>query len=316
MGRFLLAAVFMSSGCQLILGIDDKTADDNGGDDAGVGLGALCDPLTQAPCEPDEKCTSIIVPNSIPPISESRCADDGEIAVFDDCEPGDPIDDCVRGTVCLFGTCTPICEVEHGTCASGDTCFASPDLFSDRNGVAGGCQPQCDAVTQDSPVCFAEESCYINVDLAEAQCRPTPMSPAPQQGQPCFNDGNECFINSCDKGFGPHLASNQFADCSFYCTPVDTSMFIADFQFGDSDNGVACFDRFPTRPDGPGDFQCRFLQTFNGDLRIPETVGVCVDTSQFGNCLECDISSRQAADLTCPPGCLSQATIDGLPDEA
>jgi hypothetical protein len=96
--------------------------------------GESCNPITQQGCAEGERCTFVrfcVVPAG----GQTDCVPDGTVEEGGACVAGIPgpdtgYDDCVRGAICVDGTCHSICAIEPDTCTEG-TCLQHEDLFTD-----------------------------------------------------------------------------------------------------------------------------------------------------------------------------------------
>ncbi len=110
--------------------------------DAGDGGASTCDPLEQTGCAKG-RCTWLNAQDR-PPLGLVTCASNGSLARGAACTapPAGPMgyDDCVRGSICVAGTCRAICSVRAPSCDAGRACVTSADVFTDLPAV-GTCEP-------------------------------------------------------------------------------------------------------------------------------------------------------------------------------
>ncbi len=303
--------VLTVSGCQYIIGIEDRNARTETRD---AGPNAACNPVTQTVCASGQKCARHADDSVDPPEIRTECVPDGTRGFGETCTNDAPTDDCRGALTCIHGFCEDNCEAIRSACGPDLTCVDGFDAFPDRGDEFGVCAEQCDSTYQD---CEIGEGCYARQLVFETQCRLHPPGQVlPRQDQPCFRNPGGCDPNGCDVGYGPHLPraiDGEVLDCGFYCFPNDTYVGATDFASGGDSSGVgSCFDS-----NGPGDdnYQCRFLQTlFPGQEAFDKDVGVCVDSraALWADCGDCDITSQSTA-ADCPPGCLSLGFIATLP---
>jgi hypothetical protein len=132
---------------------------DSGGPDGPT----VCNPLTQAGCAANEKCTWLL--DAVMPqyVGHIGCAPDGTAAVGAACMYGAPgatgFDNCAKGSVCGnyrggAGTCKQICDQQGGmpACDAQHVCVTYAGLFStgSMTPAAGGvCDLACDPMTDN-----------------------------------------------------------------------------------------------------------------------------------------------------------------------
>lgn len=135
--------------------------------DSGVdGTGPMvCNPLTQAGCAANEKCTWLIDATMPQYVGHVGCAPDGDVAVDGDCTYGAAgatgYDNCAKGNVCsqfsqpgMMGKCKQLCDQQGGTptCDDNHVCVTYSDLFSTGDNspaAAGVCDLACDPITDN-----------------------------------------------------------------------------------------------------------------------------------------------------------------------
>jgi hypothetical protein len=275
-----------------------------------------CDPVQQTGCAEGEKCARLVISAPDPFLARTDCVPDGDVAIGEACENGEPgettgFDDCAAGGQCFNGLCLQICTGSPETCSEGFGCGFPVNFFDDIDSArVGVCFETCSPVAQD---CVTEgEGCYLNIgaENGEGTCVAVPDDAADlTQESACLLNGDVCFLNGCDIGFAPYppfsrLPEEISAECTAYCQPVDTYLNDPD---GD---GEANGDGTPENPDVFGNavgepddgnpdtplvdcssarlgdaftsYQCRFFQSIGdgqgGVLdQIPATYGFCVD---------------------------------------
>jgi len=108
--------------------------------DAICGSGSTCNPLTQAGCNLDEKCTWILQGSCGPHIG---CTTIGTGIRGNACSHALGFDPCAKADLCTSGACRKICDHQGGEprCDAGETC-TEVDAFTDGAGhLAGACLP-------------------------------------------------------------------------------------------------------------------------------------------------------------------------------
>src|SRR5574338_400274 len=102
-----------------------------------------CNPLTQAGCAANEKCTWLIDATMPQYVGHVGCAPDGDVAVDGECTYGAAsatgYDNCAKGSVCSqyrtpgnAGVCKQLCDQQGGTptCDASHVCVTYSQLFS------------------------------------------------------------------------------------------------------------------------------------------------------------------------------------------
>lgn len=228
-----------------------------------------CDPVENTGCDADEKCSWKL--ESLDPIAgRTTCVPEGTAEVDESCTREDVdsggYDDCVGGSWCNAGVCTPICHETDAVCAEG-VCQDYMGVFDDREGV-GACIPTCNLITQD---CDGAEGCYLSLTTGSATCSAT------ASGAETKMQGDDCdLINDCPVGYGCHLNDDPVSPtglvCAYYCDAAGSG-------------GPSCTDT-----EGPGaGFGCISLQDLYSGLpaSIPDAVGICVPCADYPSAPGC-----------------------------
>jgi len=212
-----------------------------GGSDAAMGS---CNPLTQAGCNANEKCTWVN-DQANPPIGHVGCVPDGTIALGGACTdpPGGAgamgYDTCVKGTVCLSGECKAICDVQGGApmCDTNHSCTRYADFFEvGGNAVAGVCDPSCDPLTQalkagtNTAACGSTNPAMPNkgcFGFDDYSCAPTGMNNwgLTDRKMPQTNSAGQAYLNGCAPGFLPFffdMTGSMTTLCSGYCAALES----------------------------------------------------------------------------------------------
>ena len=249
-------------------GMRDMASDDGGIDMSNVDGGPppTCNPITHSTCAPGERCVRV---HLTPDTGELRCVANGTAADGAACAIGadGPLtgfDDCVRGSVCVAGTCARVCDLEVATSCGADTCVRYSALFANADDTepAGACVPGCDVVSQlrrDGSSCGAGEGCFLT---AEGGGICASASRTLTHGQVIVGT---VFLNSCAPGHVP-LRFATPPVCAALCRPIETHSGATAGAAGMSP--FSCPDRGAASPPN----ECVFLGTGS-------TVGVCRDTS-------------------------------------
>lgn len=197
----MILALGLTAACGDDGNATDDTLDDIGDDTGDVPsdgpTAGVCDPLTQAPCAENERCTWIVTQKDDPTteaieanVGRLGCAIAGTIEVGGECTITGPAfpaatnpvdgtgsdipDQCVKGAWCREfldgkGICKTICDTANvGTsCSAGFTCRGVNSTFLSMGTIiAGICEPTCNPVTQKT-----------DTDGAEACGSPDPANP-------------------------------------------------------------------------------------------------------------------------------------------
>lgn len=204
--------------------VDAASVDVDGATDSGgaVDAATVCDPLTHAGCNTDQRCTWIVDGTT----GHLGCVPDGTVAEGGSCTvgPSGPTgyDDCSRGLVCANGTCRRACALAGGAgCNATQACVAYVGLFEPD--TYGACLETCDPITQQRPdgsSCGAGRGCYVLFGDTEtvALC-------AGAGTVPIGSDiTGTAFANSCVPGGLPVPHPNGTGSyCTAFCAPVETS---------------------------------------------------------------------------------------------
>jgi hypothetical protein len=309
----------------------------------------FCSPLTQAGCPADDKCTWAHTTSNPGYVS---CVLDGTVPVGGactytsrpTCQPTGTVvaDDCVRGSVCVDGTCKAICDNAGGDPACDDqhACVVYPGLFStgaSSPAAAGVCEPACDPLADNDflgngvrgSACAAGSGCYGDISRATA----------PRTEFGCMPDGDAALVNrstvampatnSCAEGYLPIVHATTGSTtivCVAMCAPGDTYL--------GNPGAQAPLGRPPHRcatTDARGVFgtheHCMYAWRLE-ELPSPfgDAVGVCIDHAQYhydsngdgtvdgsdATWPDCeDLPLGSAAEL----GCVSTTTAGTLPAE-
>ncbi|MCX5746319.1 MAG: hypothetical protein NT062_27900 [Proteobacteria bacterium] len=208
-------------------------------------LGLACNPLSQATCGANEKCTWV---HDDATTGHSACAPAGPVAAGAACTFGAPgatgYDNCVAGSVCTGGVCEVICDNAGATpaCGAGFGCVNISGLFGNAGGplAAGVCEVSCDpladndydgagtASVRTGTACGADVNvgCYGNIVNAGAPTHFICALPATTTATRVHRQvlaANEQFLNSCHPGYALGFASDATGstnvDCYAYCKP-------------------------------------------------------------------------------------------------
>jgi hypothetical protein len=125
----------------------------------------LCNPLSQAGCQPGHKCTWVIDATDPQYVGHVGCVPDGEKDIGEPCTYGAAgatgYDDCEQGGVCSTftqpgtqGVCKPACDINGGNpmCDATHACVTYSRLFSTGSTsppAAGVCDPTCDPLADN-----------------------------------------------------------------------------------------------------------------------------------------------------------------------
>lgn len=175
--------------------------------------GTLCDPTTQQPCPPDEKCTtvSVVNPNTW---DQNACRPvvDAPDDVGESCtilgEPYDGLDTCARGSICWPSIPQDRCvafyeSYDDPECEPGHWPFISGDA------ILPLCVPVCDPLDDDA--CGAQGICQVGWKN-QFGCRLDELEERKVVGEPC--ELSECTAGLvCVEGVAGCMAET----C---CTPV------------------------------------------------------------------------------------------------
>jgi hypothetical protein len=170
---------------------------------------SLCNPVTNEGCSAIERCGRN---------GESvQCAVDGRTPLGSPCEVVDGADECVRGTVCLEGSCQPVCRIADGRgCAAGQDCLALLGYFAALDYSFGVCRDSCDPLTQrraSGVPCPPGEACYL----------------LPSGALTCAVAGSRAvgevasFANDCAPGLATLIDAAGSPRCAAFCSPEETS---------------------------------------------------------------------------------------------
>ena len=210
-----------------------------------------CNVLTQTGCDTGQKCTWFHDTETPSPLGHIDCAPDGTVAVGAACTYGadgpQGFDNCVKGSVCVSGTCKEICDDNGGDpmCPTNYACGDYTGLFdSGGMNVAGVCDKTCDPLADNSfgsagdtlphktgTACASGEGCYgfpgdttpthatcsgeFNTTLVHrSACTVAAM---------CEPDSTHVYLNGCAQGYIPLLddsTGSSTADCIAFCKPV------------------------------------------------------------------------------------------------
>lgn len=286
----LLASVSCSGG--------DKASPDAGISPDGGEAELACNPITQADCDQDEKC-SHLVESEIPLLAQTTCVPTGSVEKGQACSRGTAgketgFDNCEIGLACLHDACAEICDLgppdtcrnEGDVVGEGSYCTLFADLFSSTTGL---CVATCDPT--DENACSEGLGCYINPTSGIAACTATPPAAVDlTQNKDCFGPASGgCFLNGCAAGFTPLLnnkpRNHDGVHCARYCSPANTYEGQAGLATGvNSDCGVVELTQRGGTNGVAGSHQCRFVQTFYSDtVQVPPNIGMCVPvTPQAG----------------------------------
>ncbi len=269
-----------------------------------------CDPLTQQGCAADEKCTTL---------GQDRiyCVPDGPVGVGCPCTLGNELgrnyDDCSRGTMCVNGRCTPICDPGGGAavCAEGSHCVTNAYLFLvDGRPIAGACHAACDPLTQcvttspDPDACGSADpvqpdlGCYGHSEFSCAFAPPAGLTSTDRVAP--VNPG----LNGCAPGFVPFFyeqTGSTVTLCSGLCAALETDNTPAHAGNGRGDPTALAklpMDRMPLignatcepgKKGSEASSRCRFLWPFlsmearSRPAFAPylDTLGVCMAIDHF-----------------------------------
>ncbi len=221
-----------------------------------------CDPIAETGCPAGQKCTMLTTGTAPMLTARTTCVPDGGATTT--CTTFDgaigAYDDCASGSFCLAGECAAICSVTPDSCGSNAFCSSFADLFTDREGV-GLCQATCAPL---APSCPGGEACYLAAPSGTAQCAPTAGTPL-AQGEPCN------YLNECRVGYACALPDGGPSGraCAYYCNTTGVA--------------PACDD-----PIGPGaGFACAPIDAFWPDINQPDTLGLCVNCSDYPGLFGC-----------------------------
>lgn len=280
---------------------------------------AVCDILTQQRCQPGEKCTWIRDAATPTPLGHIGCAPDGTVAVSQTCAYGAPgpmgYDNCAKGSVCVSGRCSQICDQAGGTPACGATfaCQSYANLFEVNSRTVGGvCDPQCDpfkdndfdgsgtvSAQQSGSPCAANQGCFG----FPGTIRPTVFT-CSVAGDPMLVHRTRCttangcapnamgvFINGCAPGYIPLLkesTGSSEAVCVAYCQPQDC------YLGNCPPDGQKGLEPYACKAGGmaQGTFAsteaCAYSWRFEFDMtgrfipsRTSDTVGFCMDHAKY-----------------------------------
>lgn len=257
-----------------------------------------CNPVSQAGCGVDEKCTWVRV---TPDFGHVDCVPDGTVATGGACVMGPDgettgYDDCLGGNLCIGGTCQQICSTSPDSCPSTSTCKLYAGLFDVS--TVGVCDFLCDPVTQSrsfdsAPACGSADpgtpnrGCYGVFDFAFA-CAPVP---ATVLADPLMYDQNDtaygpmagtAYLNGCAPGYAPLLrataADTSPVICMALCTPGPTSLENPANANGLVGSGHTCADRGAP---GPA-HECRYFWVFESDpTQHPDALGFCWNPDNY-----------------------------------
>lgn len=200
-------------------------ATDTGGavDAATVDAATVCDPLTHAGCNADQRCTWVALSDTA---GELRCVPDGTVAEGAACTvgPNGPggYDDCARGLVCTSGLCRTACALAGTSgCRATEACLPFIGVFEPD--TYGACVETCDPISQERPdgsSCGTGRGCYVIFGPTE-----TLMVCAPVGTVAIGADiTGTTFANSCVPGAVPTPRPTGTGNyCTAFCTPVETS---------------------------------------------------------------------------------------------
>lgn len=169
-----------------------------------------CNPVTNEGCSATERCGR--------DGEGVRCDVDGGTLLGLPCEVVDGADDCVRGTVCLGGTCQAVCRVADGRgCAAGQDCLQSSGYFAALGYTFGVCVESCDPLTQrltSGATCPSGQACYL----------------LPSGALTCAAAGSlavgevASFANDCAPGLATVFDADGIPRCTAFCSPQETSI--------------------------------------------------------------------------------------------
>ena len=209
--------VGLSLGCESSPSAVDSSADVDGAlvadgrpFDAG---GAECNPVVSMGCNPGDKCT-FLHPTEPDGQFVLSCAPDGDLAVGVECtiEPGEP-DDCVGGSLCVWGRCQPLCgAIPQFVCQEG----ACGQVIGSYDPISV-CYPSCDPL---EPQCAEDYACYFHTaarETTQPACFPVGFGEL----------GNSCtWSEECGAGLvcagvasAPFETESESGECSPVCDP-------------------------------------------------------------------------------------------------
>jgi hypothetical protein len=317
-----------------------------------------CNPVTQDGCADGEKCSWLVVQED-PFLGRTDCVPDGTVEAGGECTEGTPgeetgFDNCAAGALCINATCRAICNIDPDTCGEGFACSSYTETFSDDPAEnIGVCDPTCDPVAQD---CEDEtQGCYLQLFNGKATCAGVAGgAEEATQGDQCVNNGTQCFLNGCAKGYGGFLYAGDGVprDCTAFCTPVETYLIDPEgtgdgtLVDGADPVGLEPNDCNATRIGAAG-HHCHMFQSFFVDMNgayleyVNGDYGFCAPRDEnYGDCRQFseewilaeynryitedggtpegwgdEITALCDGNLGCTGGCALVATLDAL-DEA
>lgn len=226
-------------------------------------------------CAEGDRCSLRYEGGSRP---NTMCLVDGFIPEGDACtvgsgELGTRHDDCVGGTVCFDGRCSPVCALNLDSCVGPDSCVDVPHLFWDRGNV-GVCMRACDPLAQNcaqNPEHAYGTGCYVDVFTAGTYCLAAGLGT--EDGAAVAGGAACSAFAACEVGYGC-LLPDSVADAT-----TNVCAFLCD---SDSTGG-------PTCAEGPGaDHACVSLVDFyEGIGSVPPEIGMCVDCDVWTEVAEC-----------------------------
>ncbi len=272
--------------------------------DASVDFGSFaCNPLTQVPCNTNERCAW-----SQPAVGTGtlNCVANSAVAEGDACTTdSNGLGNCGRGLHCLRDRCTRTCSLDDpSTCAADDSCVKYAGLYADGDAVlAGLCAPSCSPVTQlttDNESCGMDQGCFLSLFSSPAIGICARLR-SPRPGLDEVITG-VVSINSCNPGFGPIPGNDGNSICAAYCTPVESWSGARTNLGGEAPHD--CQARGAS-----AQHECRFASSFfaAGTSADPflDTVGVCVNLA--GRLYD---SNNNGSPETPWPSCAALANTD------
>lgn len=308
---------------------DAESAD--AGIDGGVSDGGVmtCNIVTQTGCDSTNRCTWITLADGG---GGPGCAADGTQAANTACTVGtNGVDDCVRGTVCVLGTCLTACDSLNSSSCAGPFVCGWHGGFGDEQGGdgLGFCEPTCDPVTQErtfdgAAACGSTDpmnpnrGCYgyntftcASVSSLALTQRHRDVAFGPSPGA--------AYANGCAPGYIPLLREYGGQDplCIALCRPAETSKGNTANEDGVAPN--TCAARGATGVSA----ECRFLhfvENRSDPSWVPSawsnTVGFCLDYDLYAydhdmnpgtadvtypSCGSIDAGSSESIDWGCAP---------------
>lgn len=94
----------------------------------------FCNPILQAGCNAGEKCTQRGISSTVD--LGRDCEPEGTLPIGASCAGAEL--DCVKGGMCVGGTCRRFCDVGHAACPAADTCTS----ITPPGHLIGVCEPR------------------------------------------------------------------------------------------------------------------------------------------------------------------------------